>query len=485
MTRNKDRFWRFGSTFETFFYNLRQVDPTVKLLHYSKPKMGTTRLAADFDTLDFDDPTYDAGDMVASSYFLWVPFANRTRPGNWFNTKMRLGHSEDAAAFCLNSDRTKQAFLTLDELQVPYTKVAGWLQYSHGNVDLSLLRPLLRNGIGGDLHMYLSYRKGAFSKEFKEEHPQMKAIFVELPQSNFDLRLRRLQSIYPVETGPSALGRKNYPLGIRLRFVAESTNPPPADKANFTMLWIQQEIFVQHLVFHEVSSIIRDIDTPAIAEYPDMTLRSLLMGIATPGCDEVKHYPLFQSIRFYPERRGEPSTMFTFLTSAKKRARHILASLPVFCREAMNDKSVPCPFDQFFGDEYLREADNTEFDPVHNRVKGKTTQCPSKLASANDDPFINALVMIPAQQAFASYSVTDMAVDSPPSSANTPARPTSKRQATQSPGQSPPVASASTPPENTSNSNPKKRPKSNRSNRKQPPQTAQASTGDTSAGNTT
>lgn len=106
--------------------------------------------------------------------------------------------------------------------------------YSHGNVDLDFLRPLLRDAIGGDLHLYLSYRKGNFSQEHRAEHPQMKVVFVELPQRNFDLRLRRLQATYPVETGPSTLGRKQYSLGIRMRFVPEGTVSTSADRATYS-----------------------------------------------------------------------------------------------------------------------------------------------------------------------------------------------------------------------------------------------------------
>ena len=89
-----------------------------------------------------------------------------------------------------------------------------------------------------------------------------------------------------------------------------------------------------------------DIDIAPLEDYPDMTLWSVLMDIATPGCDDVKHYPLFQSIRFYPERRGEPCAIFTSSArrrKAKKRARHILAGLVVFCLESWIDKGHRVP----------------------------------------------------------------------------------------------------------------------------------------------
>ena len=336
------------------------------------------------------------------------------------------------------------------------------------DVDIASLRPLLRESIGGDLHLYLSYHKGNFSSEHKAEHPNRKAVVVELPDRNSDLILRRLQTIYPVETGPATLGRKTYPLGIRLRFVAESTRPSPADRTTFNLLWIQQEIFLTNLIFQEVSSIVADIDIAPLEDYPDMTLQSVLMDIATPGCDDVKHYPLFQSIRFYPERRGEPCAIFTSLArrrKAKKRARHTLAGLVVFCRESWIDKDTACPFDQYFGHEYLAEADNMDFDTVNNRVRGKTTQCPSNQPTSgrgrqtcSDDPGLFC----------------------------------TKRQATQSPASSPeaaaavqPTTVATTQPIAQKTSNPKKRSRTRRQhrNRKPPPtNNTPASTGDESAG---
>ena len=128
------------------------------------------------------------------------------------------------------------------------------------DVDIASLRPLFRESIGGDLHLYLSYHKGNFSSEHKAEHPNMKAVVVEVPDRNSDLRQRRLQTIYPVETGPATLGRKTYPLGICLGFVAESTHPSPADRTTYNLLWIQQEIFLTYLIFQEVSSKMADID---------------------------------------------------------------------------------------------------------------------------------------------------------------------------------------------------------------------------------
>lgn len=425
------------------FADYTKADPTFCVLQYElvpstiKERAQHPSLYKSGDQLD----VYKMGPM-----FERLP-PRRTRPGTRAFMKLRAGHAIDPQKLIQLTKLAPRTAVELvyDPLQVAYVESIGWLQYTHGDTDVPSLHKQTQALVMKAIHMYNGFRRGQ-SKEYRELHRGQAAVWIETEAGDCEVVARQLAAIFPRSTAKSIQGRKAYPNGERYRFIEERFGyKSEADKRSLETIWLHHEAFRNGLLYRDITTIILDVDELGSTD-PPMSLRALMMSFPAPNCSPTSWYPCFHSVCTKLNFRGRRLVRVYFYPVFQHRAYQFLTNLPVFCRAFSNgaETGAPPPFDKFFNALALQEANGANYDPVKNRVLGRSSSAVLAMAKT-DDTFVTSWVpepdipegMEPDTTHKGTIHDSDAESDNeskPPSTVSTPRRAKPKRAAAPSPG---------------------------------------------------
>ena len=209
------------------------------------------------------------------------------------------------------------------KLQVESTRILGWMLWSHRHIKVDRLAHVLAND--NDLHLSFRYSKIFVGKGEKFALDEsVKAIYVVCDTRDFDAYSAALKIIYHQSV-------KNFPLGIKLRFMPQVRNADEDLLILQQLFRAQQEQFLSKIVTAS-SNDIRLLDAHVGSK---KTLRNVIMNLKHPETGRT----MFLTVD--TQWNNSARHIFTFKKSHEKHAIRMVNTLAAYLTRIKQNDVLP------------------------------------------------------------------------------------------------------------------------------------------------